>query len=469
MHYSGGADHHEVSGERTKRQAFQTKFNRKIPDLTGINQGCRTTGYETRDREVCEEVVERVCVPTTGVKYRKEIYTRCDTRIRQDCNTTMREVPKEVCKERNTTECFPDFKVVEDTRYTDECENIVQHVCEEHYKVPVPKPIVFPVPIFPPTLPVYRNRRMDYKTNFSHQRKKRQLPFRDAALLLRQLKSALKVPPPPIITHKELPAPPGCRSLVTQKCHKIPEKFNRRVPEEVCKEVPGVECHLELEKVEEPKCYNVPVEECDDVLKEVPYLVEEEECENVPTIECTQIEEQVPIQVCTSIDINRDVLITNFKEPEDEGDDDEDDEDEEDTASKLTLNRNSELIDSLKSLLEPGDLELIRERVFGNRKVGLVLRNEKSLNSFEAQSEKKQELSEKPLMRKVVSRRELEKLKSKALKDSTKTILLPGQLDELKETGIWNLSRVKKSEGTDYSTSKRVKHLLRELIADKKG
>ena len=56
---------------RTKRQAFQTKFNRKIPDLTGINQGCRTTGYETRDREVCEEVVERVCV------VRQNILTSC--------------------------------------------------------------------------------------------------------------------------------------------------------------------------------------------------------------------------------------------------------------------------------------------------------------------------------------------------------------------------------------------------------
>ena len=120
-------------------------------------------------------------------------------------------------------------------------------------------------------------------------RSKRQVPVRDAELLLRQLKTALKVPPPPLITHKELPAPPGCRSLVTQKCHKVPEKFNRRVPEEVCREVPGVECHLELEEVEEPKCYNVPVEECDDILKEIPYLVEEEECEDVEKLECTLV------------------------------------------------------------------------------------------------------------------------------------------------------------------------------------
>ena len=156
-------------------------------------------------------------------------------------------------------------------------------MCEEHYQVPVPRPLVFPVPIFH----VGRRKRNTDKNLLK--RIKRQLPVRGKDLLLRQLKSALKLPPPPLITHKELPAPPGCRSLVTQKCHKIPEKFNRRVPEEVCREVPGVECHLELEEVEEPKCYNVPVEECDDILKEVPYLVEDEECEEVERLECTHV------------------------------------------------------------------------------------------------------------------------------------------------------------------------------------
>ena len=33
------------------------------------------------------------------------------------------------------------------------------------------------------------------------------------------------------------------------------------------REVPGVNCYLELELVETPKCYPVPVEECDDILK----------------------------------------------------------------------------------------------------------------------------------------------------------------------------------------------------------
>ena len=55
------ADSVQTSLKRVKRQ-FQTKVDRKIPDLSGIEQGCKTTGYETREREICEEIVERVCL-----------------------------------------------------------------------------------------------------------------------------------------------------------------------------------------------------------------------------------------------------------------------------------------------------------------------------------------------------------------------------------------------------------------------
>ena len=49
---------------------------------------------------------------------------------------------------------------------------------------------------------------------------------------------------------KELPAPPGCRTVVTQSCQKIPVEFKRKVPDEECEEVPDIICHLELEKYE---------------------------------------------------------------------------------------------------------------------------------------------------------------------------------------------------------------------------
>ena len=50
-----------------------------------------------------------------------------------------------------------------------------------------------------------------------------------------------------------------------------------------------MECHLELEEVEEPKCYNTPVEECEDEYKEIPFLVDDEECVNVPRLDCTEV------------------------------------------------------------------------------------------------------------------------------------------------------------------------------------
>ena len=48
------------AGGRGKRQ-IQTKFNRKTPDLD-VQQGCEITGYQTQEREICEEIVERICL-----------------------------------------------------------------------------------------------------------------------------------------------------------------------------------------------------------------------------------------------------------------------------------------------------------------------------------------------------------------------------------------------------------------------
>jgi len=302
--------------------SFKDRSKRQIPKT--VKQGCETTGYEKRIRELCEEVLEKICKPTKEVEYRKEIQTRCDTRIQQRCNTTTRERPREVCKERSRTQCFQDYRVVEETSYDQECENIVQHVCEEHYKVPVPVSVPVPIPTpHPHTFPISQVpakirehpdviRSLPRVPRQKRMRKKRFPQVIDHRKLVFELKNALKAPHPPIVHHKELPAPPGCRSLVTQKCHKIPVKINRRIPKESCMLVPDIVCHLELESYEEPVCENVPVEECEDVYKEIPFLVDDEQCEDVPKLECTEVEEEVPIQVCTNIDINRDVIISNY-------------------------------------------------------------------------------------------------------------------------------------------------------------
>ena len=114
-----------------------------------------------------------------------------------------------------------------ETTFTSECENIVQHICEEHYHVPVPVPVPVPhhhpphVPFGPAPNPNGRKRRRRKKRSSIMKRKKRASSLERDQLIL-GLKQALGVPaPPPLLFHQELPAPPGCRSLVTQKCHKV--------------------------------------------------------------------------------------------------------------------------------------------------------------------------------------------------------------------------------------------------------
>ena len=151
-----------------------------------------------------------------------------------------------MCVQRNRTECFPDYRfpissfqlstpsfsprIVTETTFTNECENIVQHICEEHYHVPVPVPThVHHPPPPPPHVPFgpapnpngkRRRRRKRSSSPVERKRKKRASGLERQELIL-GLKQALGVPPPPTVFHQELPAPPGCRSLVTQKCHKV--------------------------------------------------------------------------------------------------------------------------------------------------------------------------------------------------------------------------------------------------------
>ena len=88
---------------------------------------------------------------------------------------------------------------------------------------------------------------------------------------------------------RELPAPPGCRSIVTKTCNRVPFTVAHKVPYEKCEMVPGVKCHLELEKVAQLECVPVVDEECNDFAKKVPYQDEEEECEEVIYDECVEV------------------------------------------------------------------------------------------------------------------------------------------------------------------------------------
>ena len=47
------------------------RVRRQIP--RDIKQGCTTTGYEKRLRELCEEILETKCKPVKNVEYRQDI------------------------------------------------------------------------------------------------------------------------------------------------------------------------------------------------------------------------------------------------------------------------------------------------------------------------------------------------------------------------------------------------------------
>ena len=117
---------------------------------------------------------------------------------------------------------------------------------------------------------------------------------------------------PPIITTEELPAPPGCRSIATTTCHKVPYMVANKVPYETCELVPSVKCHLVLKKVAELECTPVVEEECNDFAKEIPYLVGDEECEEVFFDDCFEVKVHLNPCVLFRGYIN-DIFVTRLK------------------------------------------------------------------------------------------------------------------------------------------------------------
>jgi hypothetical protein len=93
-----------------------------------------------------------------------------------------------------------------------------------------------------------------------------------------------------------------CKAIVNETCQTI---VNAEI-EPLCEMVPGVKCHMELKKVAELECVPVTWEECDDFVKEVPYLVPEEECEEVTYDECFEV---------TSVLTMSYILCTRSKQP----------------------------------------------------------------------------------------------------------------------------------------------------------
>ena len=300
---------------------------RRQPQLpTDIQQGCQTTGYESRIRELCEEVLETVCkVRGGGGRRRGAGCCDCSQSRRWSTGRRSRLCATLGCSRSATPPPRRDpgnaalngpglsairtssknllslslppslppsllvifYRVVPEVSFDHRCQNIVQHICEEHYQVPVvPVVPITPAPIFPTTplpsvprsprshispppskvkfppalsAPVTPSERPSKRPSIRFKREPRpQVSLRPHHNRLLDLQTAVKSRPGVgHVAHHELPSPPGCRTILSQKCEKVPVKINRKLPEETCEEVPDIVCHLELETYEEPVCHNV--------------------------------------------------------------------------------------------------------------------------------------------------------------------------------------------------------------------
>ena len=87
--------------EELDRQTIRG-FSRSTPSFSGLEK-CETTGFETRTREECEEVIEVECRPIMVKKIRTEIVEKCETLLdRKTCNVTYIGVPKQQCSPRTS-------------------------------------------------------------------------------------------------------------------------------------------------------------------------------------------------------------------------------------------------------------------------------------------------------------------------------------------------------------------------------
>ena len=101
---------------------------------------------------------------------------------------------------------------------------------------------------------------------------------------------------PPVITTQELPAPPGCRSIATKECIKIPVSVPRQVPYSVCRTVPDIECVHVLKTVPELECTPKVFQDCAEYEQRIPYLEEDDECEEIFYDECFEVRKVLKVR-----------------------------------------------------------------------------------------------------------------------------------------------------------------------------
>ena len=99
-----------------------------------------------------------------------------------------------------------------------------------------------------------------------------------------------------------------------------------------------------------------------------------------------------------------------------------------------------ETLDILRRLLRPSDLSRLRERVFGEER-----------DKEKPRRPRKRKKNKQRPKKDIVSRRDKSSIGTKELKEGIRTILKPGELEEILRTGTfdWNAKRIKRYEAME--------------------
>ena len=303
----------------------ESRKGKQLPGLLPLEE-CETAGFERRQREECQEVPQLECNPVNVTKYRTEIVNKCKSIVDRECHVVDEQVPKEECVPSQKKVCHIAIRIEDEEVYDEVCNTIVKNICADPYhspdKVSYPNPPPYPTsppppPPYPPHTPhphpppppvqlhdPYKLTPTPAVPQSRHPR-----PYHFTPSPYPSPSPSYQTPhlPNPYLSalgrrrrHVPSPTPPGCHSVVSQDCHKVPKIVKNqvanpflsslyisvKVPYEKCDLVPDLDCQFVLKAIPVEECKPTVKQDCRDKAIEKPYLEEEEECFEVVYDEC---------------------------------------------------------------------------------------------------------------------------------------------------------------------------------------
>ena len=252
------------SGEEEERRGKQ------LPGLPGPGllplEECETAGFERRQREECQEVIFTACIKTffdlqpfpfqvpslecnmvNVTKYRTEIVNKCKSIVDRECHVVDEQVPKEECVPSQRKVCHIAIRIEDEEIFDEVCNTHVKNICADPYhKAAYPSSPSYPEPPLPsPYLP-----KPPEKLPYPAPTKASPYKMTPTPRPPPYHFTPTPYPPPPPsyptprlpnpylsalgrrrrhIPSPTIPTPPGCHSVVSQDCHKVPKIVKNQV------------------------------------------------------------------------------------------------------------------------------------------------------------------------------------------------------------------------------------------------